>query len=294
MEAIINTELNFTQWAELMDKVYKSNNNGKWAILFCFMAIYRDFIISKNKLFTTLFLVGGPGTGKTELAKSIRSLFVSRYDSQFNLQSRDDAAFFAVIERLDNHIVIMDEYNDKNISQAKFQGLKSAISDGIGRHIISDINKESITSEIVATPIITGQKIPLLDECSLYSSCIICEIPYNSYTEEEYDKFDILKSYENDALLNIADEILSIRYCFESEFVSMYAEEQVKLTNTVRVRMRKFRTVRVIKSVSNILTICRIIEEKTKLKLPFTYAEFFPIAVEKIVNQMIEIEKYRY
>ena len=48
---------------------------------------------------------------------------------------------------------------------------------------------------------------------------------------------------------------------------------------------------RLMKTASLFLATCKLIEEYTDLKLPFTYAEFFPIAVSKIRSQVELISK---
>lgn len=60
-----------------MDDVYKINDNGKWAVLFAIMCAFRSNIHCIDRLFTAPFFMGPMSSGKTQIAISIRSLFIS-------------------------------------------------------------------------------------------------------------------------------------------------------------------------------------------------------------------------
>ena len=128
-----NQRIDFADWARQMDSVYKVNDNGKWAIMLTMMACFRDYIFSQRRFFTTLFFIGPTGSGKSQLAESMRSMFMVPEAPVFNLNFGSDASFFIVLESYRNVISIMEEYNDSTISQTKFQGLKAAVFDGEGK-----------------------------------------------------------------------------------------------------------------------------------------------------------------
>lgn len=284
----------FERWADLMNKVYKINDNGKWAVLFDILACFRDYIYSQKKFFTTLFFIGPAGSGKTELARSMRSLFMSPDAPVFNLSSGTDAAFFMVLERLRNVICIMEEYNDGGISQAKFQGLKSAVFDGEGKIKVKDINSKTLdSSKINAIPLPLGQEAPQQDDGSLAMRCIICEVPYKDkgeFTQEETELFDTLKLHERTGLCNVLVEILSVRNTFKNYFLSTFAEEVKKMKDAIADKVSNTEGLtRVVNAVSLVTSVCRIVEDKTELKLPFTYDEFFQLATDKVLKQMEQI-----
>ncbi|MDR0829244.1 MAG: DNA primase, partial [Prevotellaceae bacterium] len=134
-----NEQLSFEQWAKLMNDVYKVNDNGKWGTLFAILAAFRDYIYDHRKYFTSLFFIGPTGSGKTQIAESIRNLFMDSKTPSFNLNTGTDAAFFMLLERMRNIIIVMEEYNDNTISAVKFQGLKSATLDGEGKIKVKDV-----------------------------------------------------------------------------------------------------------------------------------------------------------
>lgn len=63
-EIPVEKRCNFEQWASLMDRVYKINNNGKWAILFAIMCAFRSNIHCIDRLFTAPFFMGPMSSGK--------------------------------------------------------------------------------------------------------------------------------------------------------------------------------------------------------------------------------------
>ena len=83
-EIPINKRCTFDEWASLMDRVYKINDNGKWAILFAIMCAFRSNIHCIDRLFTAPFFMGPMSSGKTQIAISIRSLFISPENTNFS------------------------------------------------------------------------------------------------------------------------------------------------------------------------------------------------------------------
>lgn len=283
--------IGFAEWAKLMDEVYKTNDNGKWAVLFDILACFRDFIFDKKRFFTTLFLIGPTSSGKTKLAESMRSLFMSPNAPIFNLNTGSEASFFFVLERLNNVICLMEEYNDVTISPIKFQGLKSAVLDGAGKTKVKDIaNKKLDTSKINAIPVIIGQEAAQQDDGSLSNRSILCDVPYQpggEWSEKATEKFDYLKEKELKGLSSVLLEILAIRPQVKQHYLTLFSEEVKKIKKKVNINVSNTEGLtRIINSVAFITAICRLVEENTPLKLPFTYAEFFPIACDKVIKQV--------
>lgn len=290
-EVPASEQISFEQWAALMNEVYKINNNGKWALLFSMLSCFRDYIFSKTRRFTTLFLMGPTGSGKSQVAFSMRSLFMSPNAPVFNLNQGTDAAFFMLLERNENVLTIMEEYNDTGISQPKFQGLKSAVLDGQGKTKVKDMNSKTLdSSKINAVPLILGQEAPQQDDGSLSNRVILCDVPYSAkgeFTQEEIDLLNKLKSYEIAGLCNVLVEVLSLRNIVKTHYISMLNVEIKKIKNTVRANITNSEGLdRVIESVSMVVALCKMLETETGMKLPFTYDEFFPIACDKVLNIM--------
>lgn len=291
-----NDRVDFARWSHLMNDVYSINDNGKWAVLFDILCCFRDYIYSQKKFFTTLFFIGPTGSGKSQLAYSMRSLFMSPDAPVFNLNSGTDAAFFMVLERNRNVLAIMEEYNDNNISQAKFQGLKSAILDGEGKIKVKDMaNKTLDSSKINAIPLPLGQEAPQQDDGSLSNRSILCDVPYKEkgeFSAHEIQIFDDLKEHERIGLSNVLLEVLATRPIVKKNYISVFNEELKKVKEAISISVANTEGLtRVVNSITMLVAMCRLVEDYTELKLPFTYKEFFTIACDKILRQMETIGK---
>ncbi len=283
--------ISFAEWAALMDEVYKINDNGKWAVLFDVMTCFRDFIFETRRCFTSLFFSGPTGSGKSQIAFSMRSLFMSPNAAAFNLTTGTLPAFGAMMQRYRNIIVIMEEYNDE-IDERIFQGLKAAVLDGQGRQKMSNAEtKEMDLSDVNSVPLLLGQYAPQRDDGALANRCILCNVPYSQgFTEHEVAVFERLKSYEKSGLSNVLIEILDNRETVIRNYLGIFNEEYRKLKERINVEATKADGLtRIINSVAMVVAMCRLIEEKTALKLPFTYADFFKLAVDKVLYQVNSI-----
>ena len=274
-----------------MNEVHKINDNGKWAVLFDIMMCFRDYIHSKTLFFTTLFFIGKTGSGKTQIAESVRSLFMPPNAPSYNLNNVSLPAMNLVLERYCNMPVIFEEYNDGSIQDAIFQSLKSAVYDGEGRSKLGGSNFKSLeTSVINAIPILLGQEAPQKDDGSLANRSILCDVPGKvdgAYTREEIEIFNRLKRHEKIGLSNVLLEILNIRPVVLQYFLSTYDVEKQKLTDYVSSKIKSSDGLsRTIETISLFTTICKIVEKYTQLQLPFTYEEFFQMATAKVVKQV--------
>ena len=286
-----NQRIDFAEWAKKMDTVYAINNNGKFAVLMSVLSCFRDFIFMNHRFFTTLFFIGPAGSGKSEVAESMRSLFMVPEAPKFNLNFGSDASFFIVLENYKNVIQVMEEYNDSTISPAKFQGLKAAVFDGEGKTKVKDTATKSLDrSKINSIPVILGQEAPQQDDGSLAQRCILCEVPLKpkgEWTDEETYNLNELKKYERSGLCNVLLEILSQRQQVKKYFNSLFTEEVKLIKNNVSGKISNNEGLtRITNSMAMNTAMCKIIELHTPLNLPFTYDEFFHIAIEKVLKQV--------
>lgn len=282
----------FKEWASLMNEVYKYNHNGKWAILYAFMCMFRSDIFAVDRIFTALFFIGPTGSGKSEIAYSIRSLFMPREAPVFDLNSGTAAALFTLMEKYRNIPLILEEYNDQQIDDVKFQALKSAVYAGEGKQKRKDASSKEIdSSEVNAPLLIGGQEAPQRDDNSLSNRCIICDIPKNdNRTEHEDIIFKQLKDMEKEGLHDILLELLKLRGIFREKYTRVQREVYRELKNIVQVSTTNTDGLsRILNTSSMFLAMCRIIETDTTLELPFTYKEFFDIATEKVLKQVESI-----
>lgn len=285
-------QISFDQWADLMDKVYSVNNNGKWAMLYAITCAFRDFIFENRGVFTAPFFIGPKSSGKSEIAESIRNLYMDSKSAAFNLNTGTMPAFFMLIESLKNIPVIMEEYNDNTINPIIFQALKSATYDGEGRIKVADAASKTMdSSDINASIILLGQEAPEKDDGSLATRCFLCDVPLTDFTEEATERYELLKKHEKIGLSNILLQVLELREVYEKYFIQILSEETKKLKESVKANVTNTDgLLRIVNACAMMTSTCRIIEEHAPhLKLPFSYAEFSPMAEQKVFKQVERI-----
>ena len=281
----INKQVTFEKWASLMNEVYKINDNGKWAIVFALMCAFRSNIHCLDRLFTAPFFMGPMSSGKTQIAISIRSLFISPTIPIFNLNTGTDAAMSTIMGTFRDVPVVLDEYNN-NISDTKFQALKGIVYDGDGKQKRRGTSGRDIENDKVFAPVvICGQETPQRDDNALMSRVIICEVPKpKNRTPEETKLFEELKNIEkNIGLSNVLLEVLSLRPAVMDHFRALKQEAYSELKNDV---INSGEMDRLMKTASLFLGMVKLVERYSKLKLPFTYDEFFTLVQEKIKFQL--------
>jgi DNA primase catalytic core len=277
----------FATWAQLMVEVYKMNHNGSWALLFALMSAFRSNIFPANRLFTAPFFVGPTESGKTQLAVSIRSLFMLPEAPLFNLNSGTDAAFFSSLERYRDVPMVFEEYNDYQISDVKFQGLKAAAYDGEGKQKKKDATSKDLqVSKVNCSLVLLGQEIPERDDNALANRCILLHVPKkDDWTDAERELFDDLKQRERKGLSCVLVEVLRQREVVQKRFAGIFREALKELKADLNATGASLQT-RILNTVSLFLATARLWEEHVpSLRLPFTYREFYAIARDKVVSQ---------
>ena len=286
-----NTQTDFKTWASLMDQVYKANDNGKWALIMAILSSFRSVIYPIDRLFTSLFFTGPTESGKTQIAVSIRSLFMLPEAPLFNLNSGTDAAFFATLERFRDVAIIFEEYNDYQISDIKFQGLKAAVYDGEGKTKRKDATSKDLdVSKVNGVPILLGQERPERDDGSLGNRCVLKQVPKKSdWADDEVKLFQDLKKREKNGLSNILIDLMRIR----PVVVEHFAKIQRQVFKDLKAKFReKGITVenRITNTVSLFVAMVKLLELHAKhLELPFTYNEFFALAEAQVIEQSEQI-----
>lgn len=276
----------FLEWADLVDEVFKYNRNGMWAITYTILSAYRSIIYPIDKMFTSLFFIGPTESGKSKIAESVAAPFMHGAPL-FNLNSGTDAAFFTTLERYRDVPVIYEEYNDYQISDIKFQGLKAAVYDGEGKTKRKDASsKELDISQVNCAPVLLGQEAPERDDGSLGNRCVICHVPKkDDWSDEEVKLFQDLKNREKEGLSNIVLEILKKR-----PIVQKYYQKTLRdVTKQFKEDLQKSGSIyqtRILNTVSLFLTMIKLYEEKCPdLQLPFSFAEFYSEARKKVITQ---------
>lgn len=292
----LEQQCTFEHWADLMNRVYSVNDNGKWSVIYAIMCAFRSDIHPIDRLFTALFFMGPTMSGKTQIAISIRSLFVDPDLPAFNLNTGTDAAMISLMEGFRDVPVVLEEYNNKDISVDKFQALKSITYDGDGKQKRKSTSGKDIeTSKVLSPVIILGQETPQRDDNALMNRVIIREVPKRTtpYTPEEAAVFQELKGFEKTGLSNILFEVLKLRPLVRKHFKTYMRHINKELTKSVLIGSGGSGDMtRIINTISLFLSMCKLLEEQAPhLKLPFTYAEFYEIAKNTVITQVEMISR---
>ena len=238
---------------------------------------FRSNIHCIDRLFTAPFFMGPMSSGKTQIAISIRSLFISPNIPIFNLNTGTDAAMSTVMGTFKDVPVVLDEYNNKDISDTKFQALKGIVYDGDGKQKRRGTSGREIENDKVFAPvIICGQETPQRDDNALMSRVIVCEVPKpRNRTSEEVRIFEELKNIEDPnkvGLSNVLLQILKLRPMFMDHFRQLKQEAYNELKQDV---INSGEMDRLMKTASLFLGTVKLIEQYSNLQLPFSYADFF-------------------
>jgi len=278
------------EWSELMYKVYSYNGNGMWALLFAILSANRSIIFPIERFFTSLFFIGPTESGKSKIAESIRAPFMHGAPL-FNLNSGTDAAFFTSLERFRDIPVIFEEYNDYQISDVKFQGLKAAVYDNEGKQKRKDATSKDIdVSKINGCPLLLGQEGPERDDGALGNRVVQKHVPKkDNWTDEEVTRYKDLKDRENDGLSNIAMEIIKRRPVVQKYFAAYMRDAQKQVKIDLQREGGTYQT-RIINTVSLFIAMAKMWEDHVKdLPLPFSYNEFYEDAKRQITRQSEEL-----
>lgn len=279
--------ITFAQWADLMNRVYRIEDNGKWAIIYSILCGFRSDLYPVIGNFTAIFFIGQTSSGKSQIAQSIRALYEVPSAPSSNLNQISDAAFFSILERFRDVPCIFEEYNDEEISDQKFQGLKAVTYDGDGKQKRRSATGNDIeTSKVNASIILLGQEAPQRDDNALSNRVVLCEVPAHNFSgdQEAQRIFKELKGYEKEGLSYLLVEVQKLRPLFRTHFVPYMEQARKELQDALAgMSGRSGDQSRIIGTVSMFLATCRLlINDAPQLQLPFGYEDFFELAVKKV------------
>jgi hypothetical protein len=274
----------FEIWARQMVRVF--GNNGAVAIGWQLAGIFRDVVYDLYKYFPHLFLFGEKQSGKSAVAWRLSNLFFDGIPP-FMLNAGTPVGFFRKLARTRNATAWFDEYAD-TIDVKRFQALKAAF-DGAGHEkgVMSRDNRTEMT-KVNSPLVISGQYLPTLDDNALFTRSILLSFSkkHTEYTQDEKLQYALLEHWESEGVSQVVAEILTLRKDFEKNFAKTKTEVDEALS--VAIAGRKFET-RIFNNYSVVTTAVKLAGEK--LKLPFTYDEFFALAVFGIVDQSQQISE---
>ena len=207
-----NMDISLERYFSLIVELY--GDNGVVALCFYMASLFRDIIIDSTRSFPLLNIYGKKGTGKTEFAISIISMF-QRNPEVSNLESTTYYAMGDKCAEVSNMIVHFDEY--KNSLSHKHIDFLKGIYDNAGRSKRSADGERRESTNVDCGVILTGQEMPTAD-AALFSRVLFLESQRSERTKEETDKFHKLIQLRNACPTNITVELLHFRDNFETRW----------------------------------------------------------------------------
>jgi len=272
-------EITLYEWSELMLKVFEGN--AILGISFWVAAIFRDFILNIFRNFPILNLFGPKGTGKSQMAISLCSLF-GESQTPFNIHNGTKAGLAEHVQQFSNSFAWIDEYKNA-LDYDKIETLKS-IYDAIGRNRMNmDKGRRKETTQVNSGVILSGQEMPTAD-VALFSRVIFLRFHKDTYTDDEKSNYDRLKTVERYGLSHLTSHLLKHREYFEKNYYANYDKVISDLTTDKTEEIED----RILRSMAIILAAFKTILEKVKFS--FTYDTLFAHAMHalKIQNSQIQ------
>ena len=190
-------------------------DNAKVGIGFYIATLFRDIVMDKTACLPLLNIFGPKGSGKTELAETLMSFFMTG-NEPLNIETATVPALADAVASVSNMLVHIDEYKN-GIDIKKVELMKDAWA-GIGRYRMNmDKDKKREQSHVDSCIILTGQEIPTAD-IALFSRLIFLTYEKQHHTLEERDKFSDLMQYRQMGATRITLEILKLRPTFIADF----------------------------------------------------------------------------
>ena len=259
-------------------KVY--GTGGMISFAWTLAAIFRDIIFSKFKFFPVLNLFGRKGSGKTELARALSSMFYTLPSTPSSCSNTSIPVIGYNLSHARNSILILDEYTNDLMPQRidLLKGLwggtaRSKMEDGI-----------PITIPVTSGVILAGQYKP--EDEAIFSRCIHLMYSQTSFTREEKQEFNRLSDMVLHGNTHLLLPLLDMRSIFEQGFFSSF-----DLTlNDVLAKLDKDKVEdRILKDWVVALAAFRVLEPH--ISVPFTYNDLFEVIVNGIRYQNDQIRK---
>lgn len=252
-------------------------DNAKIGLSFYLTTLFRDIVKPKARFFPLLNIFGPKGSGKTELAETLMSFFMSDNEPQ-NIETASVPALADAVASVSNALIHLDEYKN-GIDIKKIEWLKD-LWGGIGRSRMNmDKDKKREQARVDSGIIITGQEMPTAD-IALFTRLIYLTYDKQHHTQEERNRFTELLHHRLMGATHITLDILRHREKFEASFGGAWKKAEADVEFRLKGREIMDRIER-----NWLIPLSAYLALESVIDIPFTYNELLEICVNGIIRQ---------
>lgn len=253
---------------------------AKVAFAWALAVFFRDIIFEVESYFPLLNIFGLRGSGKTNLAMALTSLFYVMKDDPAKLTNTTIASLNLMFPIFSNSILVLDEYTNL-LSDSKMELLKGLYG-GTGNTKTEqngDNEREVVKKKVPCGLLFTGQHQPNHDT-ALFTRCVHLTYFRTVFSNEENDAFRSLMEAAKLGNAHLLMPLLLVRDHFKNSYQAMFKatrSEMVQRLGTLRPDDR------LLNNWVCILAVFRILE--TYIDVPLTYSEMFDVCFRGLCAQ---------
>lgn len=259
-------------------KVY--GTGGMISFAWTLACVFKDFIFSKLKGFPMLNLFGKKGTGKTELARALSSMFYEMENSPWSLSNTSIPVIGYILSHANNSMIILDEYTNDLMPQ-RIDLLKNMWG-GTARSKMEDGVPQAVP--VTSGVVIAGQYKP--EDEAIFSRCIHLMYTKDVFSMEEHEEYIKLRDMVINGNTHLLLQILRHRDIFEKNYFRMY---ELTLNDVTERLGNESVDTRIKNNWVLVLTAFRVLEPH--IDVPVTYNELFDAVVNGILYQNDKIRR---
>lgn len=272
-----NTACSITEAFTKIATVY--GDNGMVGLAFYMASLFKDVVLSQTSLhFPILNLFGPKGSGKTELAVSLKRFFQMK-DMPLNLNNTTIAAIANNLSKVSNGIVHFDEF--RNDLDTRVRESLKGVWDNTGRSRMNlDRDKQVESTLVDCALILSGQEMATAD-IALFSRFIFLRFSETVFTPEQKRNFAELSDMQRKGFSHITLQLLNMRPHIEREIADTEKQVNTELTDRLGKTIIEDR---ILGNYKVVLIIYKIIS-KYLTSLPFSYSKMFETCYSYMIEQ---------